>query len=152
MLGPVDRVDVRVERAGQPGVLALVHGEQAERGDELGEVVGGRGDHQQGAAGGEHPGGLGAVARGEDVEHQAGGAGAHRQRAPGVGDHGAGPRVGAGGAAGGVPGQVQRDPDPVRPRVEHRGQVVPGPGADVEHRARAGGGRAAAASSRLSGA
>ena len=87
VLGSVGAVEVAGQRVGDAFVLARVDGQQAERGDQLGQVVRARGDHQQHPVRPERPGGLRPVAGGEDVQHHAGEAGADGQRPPRVRDH-----------------------------------------------------------------
>ena len=95
-------------------------------------MVAGGGDHDQQAVGREHPGELRAVARREDIQQYRGRAVGHRQPEPGVGEHRTDARMGAGRPAQRRLGHVDRQPDRVGVRVEHRRQVVPDPRAHVD--------------------
>ena len=131
------RLEVRLQRRRQAGGLVGVHPEQAQRPDQLGQVVGGRRDHDQPPAGAQDAGDLRAVARGEDDQHPVDGG----VRAPA-----AGPRcrrrpaspAGAPGRPGGRrSGEESRTtPTAAGSAVEHAGQVVAGAAAEVEQRRR----------------
>ena len=130
--------EIRPEGRGQPAVLMFVDGEEIGRADQFGQMTFGRGDDDQGPAGLEYPVEFGAVAGGEDVEDERYRAGPDGERLPGVPadspDAGSGPGGPAQRRDRDVHGQAHGPGATAGPqRAEHRGQVVPGARAGVEH-------------------
>ena len=114
----------------QPLALLGVHAQELE----LAEVaLGGRDDHDP-PVGFEHPAHLVGVARREDVEDDVGDAVLERQRVPGVAGDGGDPRMRPRGAPERGPRRVERDPARAGLRVQHRREVVPGAGPEVDDR------------------
>ena len=132
----------RSERAVQLLALAGMDREQVE----LAQVALGRRDDDQSPSRRHHAPDLGRVAGREDVDEQVRRAVLERQRGPDVTRHGGDPRMGRDRPLERRTRGVEREPARLRPRVEQLGQVVPGPGADVDDRpGLAGGGASAAA-------
>ena len=129
------RREVAPQLRGQPLLLAGVHRDQPQRRAQLGQVVRGRGHHQQRSVAAQHPRELRPVAGREHVEQQPRRARGQRQPAPDVAAHRARARMGAGGAPQRVAGHVHGQAVRLRHRVQHRGQVVAGARADVDHQA-----------------
>ncbi len=128
--------DDRLEPSGgsfvEPVALARLYPDESERAVQLGEMARSGGDDDEQPVGAQHPVHLGQVARREDVEEHGDGVVGHR---PGGGDvegDRADPGMGTRRATQGVLRDVDGDADRVRPRTDHAGQMVPGPGTDVE--------------------
>ncbi len=115
----------------------LIDVQQAERPGQLAQVIGGWSDQQQAPVWPQDAAQLGAVARSEHVQHQAGGGVGDRQWAPRVAADGADSPMGPCRRPERVPGDIQGHPGVPGEPGEHRGEVVAGPGADVDHAAAA---------------
>ncbi len=98
-------------------------------------MIGCGADHEHDAVRPQQPGELGRIARREDGAERVETARAQWQLGPGVGDHRADPRMGAGRSSTRRHGQVEGYPDRrsgLRGRIQGVRQVVTGAGADVQ--------------------